>query len=922
MKRKSFFLVLVLILIITTALTAVACKPVTYQVSFDLNYETTTAAPTTITVVSGDKAIKPTDPTREGYFFGGWYTNADTTASFSFDSAIAGDTVLYAKWTLDTVTVSFNLNDVLAAGMPSEQVIGKGGYAVVPTVPTLTGYNFGGWYLDAANKVIYNFNSAVNDDVVLYARWSNLVNDTAPLVIGTSTMDGVFSPYFATVQYDVDIATMTQISLIGNDKFGAPVAGDEWATLAKSFSIDTDTQEGYSIYNFVLKNNVYFSTGEQVTAEDVLFNFYVFCDPKYDGASTLYSTPIVGLQAYRNQVADEESIAGIVAGFQTAADTRYDNAAAAWINPTGASADTLADLDNLVDYISGYIAEDVAFFSTPSMITAYYSYTGLPNANYPAWMYAPAYYGVIGYSASTQTINFKDTGWTLESTPSVEEVNAEILEYCSQNYAPDVFDEYFGWTASSEFANDLLNDETQTYLTEHSGVVSNISGITAGTTTIGSETYETVTIRIKGVDPKAIWNFGLQIAPMNYYGGTYAAAYNGTDNFGLAFNSADFMAELKAKNGAPVGAGPYKMSTSTGSGTPTAATFFVNGVVYFEKNASFLMGSPKIKYVRYKTIASGQEYAAVLAGEVHYSQPSAKSTTIDEITAGEGDAADLAYILVDNLGYGYIGINASLVPDLNVRKAVMSAMDRSKILEYYPNGLATIIERSMSKVSWAYPDGAEAYYPYGQANVSSYLAAAGYALVGNELQKEGVQLELTFTVPQSMDHPVAQVFLSAKTLLEGLGAKINVVVDTNWSTNLNAGTLQIWGAAWQATIDPDMFQVYSEDSTATSVIGYGIPTIKTSGSAAEKLLLHELSVLIQQARECVTVEERAPIYEAALDKLMDLAIELPTYQRKNMFVYNDYIIDVNSLTASDDITPYWGPLAEIWNVSLTANAAD
>jgi uncharacterized repeat protein (TIGR02543 family) len=51
------------------------------------------------TVVDGSKATKPSDPTKSGYTFGGWYTNSACTTAYSFDTAVTADITLYAKWT-------------------------------------------------------------------------------------------------------------------------------------------------------------------------------------------------------------------------------------------------------------------------------------------------------------------------------------------------------------------------------------------------------------------------------------------------------------------------------------------------------------------------------------------------------------------------------------------------------------------------------------------------------------------------------------------------------------------------------------------------------------------------------------------------------------------------------------------------------
>lgn len=52
-----------------------------------------------VTVTEGDTMNVPSNPTKEGYTFGGWYTNSSCTDAWNFNSAITKDMTLYAKWT-------------------------------------------------------------------------------------------------------------------------------------------------------------------------------------------------------------------------------------------------------------------------------------------------------------------------------------------------------------------------------------------------------------------------------------------------------------------------------------------------------------------------------------------------------------------------------------------------------------------------------------------------------------------------------------------------------------------------------------------------------------------------------------------------------------------------------------------------------
>ena len=47
---------------------------------------------------SGEKATEPTAPTKDGWTFGGWYTDEGLTSEFDFSKPVNDDTTLYARW--------------------------------------------------------------------------------------------------------------------------------------------------------------------------------------------------------------------------------------------------------------------------------------------------------------------------------------------------------------------------------------------------------------------------------------------------------------------------------------------------------------------------------------------------------------------------------------------------------------------------------------------------------------------------------------------------------------------------------------------------------------------------------------------------------------------------------------------------------
>ncbi len=851
-------------------------------------------------------------------------------------------------------------------------------------------------------------------------------NETVPLVLQASELDGVFNPFFYSSAYDEDVIELATVSLLAIDPNGAIVAGDDYATVAKSYSIDLK-DDGTAEYEIVLKNGLKFSDGTAITADDVLFNYYVYLDPKYDGSSTLYTLPIQGLSEYRTQttpeiaakysaLADKIFAIGEIEDYVVTSDNIADgitqelyNAYWSYVDQAGIS--FAQEIYNYVfseygsdSYIKAYFHPalnyatvrdtaglDVAYamsmwgfgeitepltedangdwVNLPNVYVAYDANNkdlqGLPYFNavedvnggfviidgksvvynenehasltrykFQATAYDEQGFPLEGDYVRTQSAGFvkydaakhigltrykasytfksavTETVWTMkgDDIPTIADYWAEIRAAYGTDYSESTGINYESAdTAIEVFIKELFVSGEGAKEVE--GGVPTVTGLTKGTKTISGESFETIKIITTTQDPTTILKLGVMIAPKNYYTNGYTYKTNAIANYGAEFNSTQFMAHLKTKNSTPVGAGPYKFVE------------FKDNVVYFERNDnfnSFGLGNAKIKYVRIKVIAGGQEYDAVKSGEVHYATVSATSDVVSEVNTLD----DLTSVLVDNLGYGYIAINPKYYPTIAERKAIQTVFDLSKVYEYYPNGLAEIIYRAMSKVSWAYPEDAtgplEGYgFDSTGAKALEYFLEASYTQAeGKLLNPDGEQAHFVFTIPSSSDsHPAGQIFIKAREILISLGATAEIKVDSNLIANIKKEQgVGIYALAWQAALDPDMFQVYHYESQAESVKSNGIIWLYENGTSEQKELLEELADLIDEARTKMLPAERAPIYAQALEVLAELAIEIPTYQRKNLFVYDNTVIKASSLASN--VTPYWSPLQEIWNVEI------
>ena len=145
----------------------------TYTVTFDSQGG---SAVTSISNVTTGSAISaPTEPTRTGYTFGGWYKESDCTNVWDFNTdSVTNNVTIYAKWTANpvtTYTVSFDSQG--GSAVTSINSVTTGSSISAPAEPTRTGYTFGGWYKESDCLTPWDFSTdSVTNNVTIYAKWT------------------------------------------------------------------------------------------------------------------------------------------------------------------------------------------------------------------------------------------------------------------------------------------------------------------------------------------------------------------------------------------------------------------------------------------------------------------------------------------------------------------------------------------------------------------------------------------------------------------------------------------------------------------------------------------------------------------------------------------------------------------------------
>ena len=629
-------------------------------------------------------------------------------------------------------------------------------------------------------------------------------------------------------------------------------------------------------YKITMKPGVKFSDGEEMTIDDAIFSYYVLIDPTYDGASTLYSLPIKGLEAYRSGMDSRMNLI-LAAGPDgyTATDffteDQYNTFWAAF-NAAG---------EKFADEILNYVVEAGAAGADDSLAAkaAAWGFDGLA-ADATAADFWNAIVAAYGYDISDDGINSESAGTSISAL-----IEAEI---------GDSFSEYSVGVQTGESAP-------------------NVAGI------VKTGDYS-MTVTLTEVSASAIYQIPVTVCPMHYYGETDKYDY---DNNMFGFTKGD-LSHVKSVTSAPVGSGAYTFES------------YSNGAVTLQKNPGYWKGEPKIDTIIWREMQDVDKIPGVVSGTIDITDPSYSKEAAEQIkkanSNGELSGDVLQTDLVANLGYGYVGFNANRVKIGNgdgsdaaskdLRKAIATVISvyRDVAVDSYYGEFANVINYPISDTSWAAPrvtdegykiafsvdaNGNDIYtegmtpdekYAAAKQAALGYFEAAGYTVADGKITAApaGAPMEVEVMVGGggTGDHPSFMALTLAADALKEIGFNLIVSDMSNFAemTNaVNSGNADMFAMAWQATPDPDMYQIYH-----------------SKGSSNEKSYWVKdahLDELIMMARQSTDQTYRKTLYKECLDVVSDWAVEIPIYQRQNCIILSAQRVDLDTVTP--DITTYW-----------------
>ena len=716
------------------------------------------------------------------------------------------------------------------------------------------------------------------------AEASTSTGSDGTLVLSDTGFEGKFNPFFAASSADQHVIDLTFGALLGADRKGEMILngiegetreynGTDYTYRGPADCVVTENADGTVDYDITMRDDITFSDGTPMTIDDVIFSLYVYLDPTYDGSATIYSTPIVGLEEYRNSMSTLSKLIA-EAGEDNTDYTNFteEQQKAFWdaVNDGG-----VKFAQEIVDYMLDNGATDVTSAAA-------------------GW------------------------GFQLDDGATAKDFFLAIGENYDWSFSAMEAE------SAGSALSDLIPADVYAYATTGVSVgdaVNNVAGI------VKTGDYS-MTLTTSELSTTMIYQLQMPIAPLHYYGDKSLYDY---DNNSFGFPKGD-LSVVRSKTSAPLGGGMYTFSKYSDGVVYLDAnpTYYDGAPKIAHVNMKETQEADKITGVQAGTIdISDPSYSLEVADQIADIN-GAEGEDGPVITTRLKDFRGYGYIALSAKNVNVGGDPASEASK-NLRKAIMTviAAYRDEGINSYYGDTATIINYPISNTSWAAPsvtddgyqvaystgvDGeplytadmqGEAKYQAALQGALGYFEAAGYTVTDGKLTAApaGAKLEYQINIGAdgNGDHPSFQTLTNAAAALKTIGFNLIVSDMANASdlfASYQSGAAEGWVAAWQSTNDPDMYQLYHSKGSTNY---YAINDT-------------DLDDLIMAARQTTDQEARKAMYKEAMDIILDWGVELPVYQRSEATIFSTERINID--TIAKDMTPYWTYKSELNNMEL------
>ena len=716
------------------------------------------------------------------------------------------------------------------------------------------------------------------------AEASTSTGSDGTLVLSDTGFEGKFNPFFAASSADQHVIDLTFGALLGADRKGEMILngiegetreynGTDYTYRGPADCVVTENADGTVDYDITLRDDITFSDGTPMTIDDVIFSLYVYLDPTYDGSATIYSTPIVGLEEYRNSMSTLSKLIA-EAGEDNTDYTNFtaDQQKAFWdaVNDGG-----VKFAQEIVDYMMDNGATDVTSAAA-------------------GW------------------------GFQLDDGATAKDFFLAIGENYDWSFSAMEAE------SAGSALSDLIPEDVYAYATTGVSVgdaVNNVAGI------VKTGDYS-MTLTTSELCTTMIYQLQMPVAPLSYYGDKSLYDY---DNNSFGFVKGD-LSGVRAKTGAPMGSGMYTFNKYSDGVVYLDAnpTYFDGAPKIAHVNMKETQEADKVTGVQAGTIdIADPSYSLEVADQIADIN-GVEGNDGPVITTRLKDFRGYGYIALSAKNVN-VGGDPSSEASKDLRKAIMTviAAYRDEGIDSYYGDTASVINYPVSNTSWAAPsvtddgykiaystdvDGNDIYtsdmksedkYAAALQAALGYFEAAGYTVENGQVTAApaGAKMEYQINIGAdgNGDHPSFQTLTNAAAALKTIGFTLTVNDMANASdlfASYQSGAAEGWVAAWQSTNDPDMFQLYHSQG-ATNY--YAINDA-------------DLDELIMAARQTTDQEARKAMYKEAMEIILDWGVELPVYQRSEATIFSTERVNID--TIAKDMTPYWTYKSELNNTEL------
>ena len=716
------------------------------------------------------------------------------------------------------------------------------------------------------------------------AEASTSTGSDGTLVLSDTGFEGKFNPFFAASSADQHVIDLTFGALLGADRKGEMILngiegetreynGTDYTYRGPADCVVTENADGTVDYDITMRDDITFSDGTPMTIDDVIFSLYVYLDPTYDGSATIYSTPIVGLEEYRNSMSTLSKLIA-EAGEDNTDYTNFteEQQKAFWdaVNDGG-----VKFAQEIVDYMLDNGATDVTSAAA-------------------GW------------------------GFQLDDGATAKDFFLAIGENYDWSFSAMEAE------SAGSALSDLIPADVYAYATTGVSVgdaVNNVAGI------VKTGDYS-MTLTTSELSTTMIYQLQMPVAPLSYYGDPSLYDY---DNNSFGFVKGD-LSGVRAKTGAPKGSGMYTFNKYSDGVVYLDAnpTYFDGAPKIAHVNMKETQEADKVTGVQAGTIdIADPSYSLEVADQIADIN-GVEGNDGPVITTRLKDFRGYGYIALSAKNVN-VGGDPSSEASKDLRKAIMTviAAYRDEGIDSYYGDTASVINYPVSNTSWAAPsvtddgykiaystdvDGNDIYtsdmksedkYAAALQAALGYFEAAGYTVENGQVTAApaGAKMEYQINIGAdgNGDHPSFQTLTNAAAALKTIGFTLTVNDMANASdlyASYQSGAAEGWVAAWQSTNDPDMYQLYHSKGS-TNYYNIDDP---------------DLDELIVAARQTTDQEARKAMYKEAMEIILDWGVELPVYQRSEATIFSTERVNID--TIAKDMTPYWTYMSELNTMEL------